>query len=175
MTSTTDSDNESLLTPENPEVTLETILENLQDNNMLEHMMQEEPQPIVKISKGYRVPPQTLETHLFLDFLMVLTKDLELQSLKQNLGSMKFYPKYHQKKLSRKYFNNFDLTGHTFYLGKYADLDCFIVADPQIPCSCERRCTDLGTSGCMLDDISAIVMEKIVLQSLSKIDPVVLN
>lgn len=156
-------------------VSLEALLGNLENNTMLDYMMMNTPQPKIKIEKGYRVPPGSLETRTFLDFLMVVTNKLDFAVMKEMLYSFKFYPKYSAKKLPKKYFNEFNPVGHTFYIGKYSDLDVYIVSEPLVDCGCMKKCTDLGTSGCMLDEIRLIVMEEVLLLALSQINPIVLN
>jgi hypothetical protein len=129
----------------------------------------------IMIDTGYRVPPGSLETSLFLDYIMVLTKSMDFSCLKDRSKTFRFYPKHHQKKLPTKYFNEFDPIGHTFYIGKYHDLDCFIVAEPNIECNCNAKSKERGTSGCVEEDIAAIIMEEVILKSLSVMDDTVLT
>lgn len=171
----TDSDSENTQTNDESFDTTKNIIETLQESNMIDLMMEEEPHPKILIEQGFRVPPGSLQVQLFLDFLMVLTKTSDLRCIKQRRSEFKFYPKLYKKKLKSKYFNQFDLTGHTFFVGKCDDMDCFIVAEPISDCNCASRCNELGTSGCMLDEPSEIVMEHVILQSLERIDPTILN
>lgn len=155
--------------------TIEDLVTNLTTNGILDYMMWPSPFPKIIVEQGTRVPIGSLTTHLFLDFLMIISEKLSFNCMKKNLGFFKFYPKFYSKKLPKRYFTSFDTTGHYFYVGKYEDLDVYIVTKPTSSCNCKQDVLDNGWSGCVASNIADILMEKIILNSLSKMNPVILN
>jgi hypothetical protein len=140
-------------------------------------MLWDVPCPKIKVGIAFRIPFRSLVTRLFLDYLMVLTESMDLSILSKATGTFKFYPKYYNKTLPTKYLDSFPVSGHSFYVGKYEDLDLFIVAKPNVDveCNCAELVKDRGGSGCVSEEIAAIIGEDVVLKSLSKMDPLILN
>jgi hypothetical protein len=136
-------------------------------------MMLEPPLPEMRVQDGYRVPKDTLSTYLFLDYLLILTNQLSFRCLKVQAAHVNFYPNYWSKEIPTRFFNLFSLVGHSFYIGKYQDLDVYIVCHPNEECLCHTQNDDKSTA--VSKTVANIIMEKVILSSLSKLRAVVLN
>jgi hypothetical protein len=71
--------------------------------------------------------------------------------------------------MTANYFKNFSIKGHTYYLGKYDDLDVFIVWEPQDEEVCdELNCSGESRYGAVSTEIADLIFSEIVLKSLGK-------
>jgi hypothetical protein len=149
------------------------------DTNSFADLIVWEQKPTVVVEQGYQITRNSLRADQFLDYYLVMAKGMDLNVLQrweQNPMKLRFYSKYYSRKFPKKFFEDFPLEGHTFYLGSYSDMDIYILAEPHSVHCC----------GCSIDnpsmpkDLAEIVYQFIILEAfkryakLSRIDPVIL-
>lgn len=151
------SSNESMVDT----VFLEEFLVGLNENTMPD-LLNWEVKPRLLVKNGIRPPPGSLSARQYLDYLLVKTKRLDLRVIRSTRSTLKFYSQYYQKKFPVKFFNEFDLGSHTFYVGKVKELDLYIVCKPNSDCECD------SSRSSVTEGVANIIFEEIILKSLEK-------
>lgn len=142
-------------------VYLEDFLGGLNENSM-QDLLNWEVKPRLLVKNGIRPPPGSLSARQYLDYLLVKTKELDLRVILSTRSTLKFYSQYYQKKFPVKFFNEFDLGSHTFYVGKVNEMDLYIVCQPISDCEC-----DSSRAG-VTEGVANMIFEEIILKSLEK-------
>jgi hypothetical protein len=124
--------------------------------------------PKIDIAKAYRPTGDSLEAKQFLDYVLVCSKDLDLKVLQDSRNypkKLRIYSNSYKRNFPDKFFKKFHLGSHSYFFGKYSDLDIYILFEPidnDFGCSCSKE------NAFVNETVADIFLNEILLLGLSK-------
>jgi hypothetical protein len=147
---------------------LNSVLEHFERNTFTRYMLWPVPRPKVILKEAYRIPPGSLNVYQFLDYTLSLSKSLDFSVMKDTTRKFKWFSKYWSRKLTTTHFKKFPLKGHTYYLGQYDTLDCYIVWEPTGNSCDDLNCAAESKYGAVSKPVADLICNEIILKSLEK-------
>jgi hypothetical protein len=150
-----------------PKATLNDIITNEDGYDFTTFMLWDQ-KPMIQVEKAYRPTGGTISTKQYLDYLLVVSKELDLRVLKdspENPKKLRIYPKAYQRYFPNKFFSKFPLGSHTYFFGKYEDLDVYILFRPLAlngTCNCSLN------DGSVSEAVAEIFLREVILKALTK-------
>jgi hypothetical protein len=124
--------------------------------------------PKICIEKAYRPTGGSLSAKQYLDYVLVESKELNLDILQQNRTSpqkIRIYTNSFKRSFPDKFFKKFPLGSHTYFFGKYEDLDVYILFKPNDP---DGFCNCSTVNGFVTETVASIFFNEVLLPALSK-------
>jgi hypothetical protein len=124
--------------------------------------------PKIQVAEAYRATGNSLIAKQYLDYVLVRTKGMNLKVLsdsRSNPKKFRIYSNSYKRTFPCKFFKSFNLGSHTYFLGKYGDLDVYILFEPNdhdFGCSCS------DANGFVSDTVADIFLNDVLLAALSK-------
>jgi hypothetical protein len=140
---------------------------NFQDLDFKTYLLWDD-MPKIQVETAYRLPGNCLEAKQYLDYLLVETKGLDLAVLKDSLENpkkLRIYSNSYKRSFPNKFFKRFKMGSHTYFFGKYSDLDVYILFEPN---DLENGCACAEIDTFVTDTVATIFQNEVLLGALSK-------